>query len=270
MKSKLIALDIDGTILDKSAGVSVPHSVRMAVRDAREAGAHVCLCSSRPCFFMDDASADLDEVDSLVGCSGATIEMLNASGVKNGEKIYKDQMPSELIIAAYEIAKKHKLYASFCTEEKVLVRKRGPLKPPTAVVSVFHVMSDAGLLKELNARAIFCAYIFLEPGMEDKILTDVPLLKNATMYHSGHNCLTVTNGGTDKGSGVLRLAKHLGINREEILAIGNDENDIPMLKAAGIGVAVANASPGVLAVADWIAPDVREGGAAEAIRRFAL
>ena len=270
IKPKLIALDIDGTILDKPMGIPVPAAVREAIKGAREAGARVCLCSSRPCFYMRDATDDLLGVDALIGCSGAEIEIIRTPGAARGEAFFVDVMPRALVLAVFEVAKRRDLYVSFATREKLLVGAKGPVDPMPDDGSIFAVLEDAPLLAALRAQPVSCAVVFTAPDMEDEVVLDEPSLAGATIQRSEKNCFIVTNEGTDKGTGLTRLAGLWGIGREGILAIGNDENDVPMFEAAGASVAVANAGPEALAAADWIAPHVRDGGAAEAIRRFAL
>jgi len=268
MKAMLIALDIDGTILDKPSGFSVPAAVREAVKDARKGGARVCLCSSRPCFFMEDAIQGFDEIDALIGSSGAEIEI-------GGELYYRDSLPLTLLLDSLEIANRNGLYISFGGEEKILVLKRGEDDPGNADPDLesnanFALMNEGELLESFNKAYPSCAFIFLKPELAVENITGAPEFATATLHSTGYNCFIITNKGTDKGTGVLRLADYYGIPHEAILAVGNDNNDIPMLKVAGIGVAVANASQGALDAAGWIAPSVWEAGAAEAIRRYAL
>ncbi len=68
--------------------------------------------------------------------------------------------------------------------------------------------------------------------------------------------------GVDKGSGLQALCDRLQIDPKRVLAIGDNDNDIPMLNAAGYAVAMGNATPGLKAVADWVAPSIEEDGAA--------
>jgi len=77
--------------------------------------------------------------------------------------------------------------------------------------------------------------------------------------YTGFLC-EVAPAGVTKWSGVLRLAHGLGISEEEICAVGDDVNDIPMIRAAGLGVAMGNALPEVKAAADRIAPSHDEDG----------
>lgn len=74
--------------------------------------------------------------------------------------------------------------------------------------------------------------------------------------------------GVDKGTGLLALCAQLGIDPARTLAIGDNDNDIPMLKAAGYGVAMGNATPGLKAVADWVAPTIEEDGAAVVLEQL--
>jgi len=262
IKSKLIALDIDGTIIDKPAGFSVPEEVREAVRDARKAGIKVCLCSARPCYFMDDATRGLEKVDALIGCNGALIE-------KDGEHFYRKAIPLAALIACFKTAKRLGAYVSFAGDEKIFVYKKGPLLPSESGPD-FVYMEEDELLAAFLAEDFYCAYVFPGEAMSKEEIFLGSGFSYAAIHRSSEDSFTLTKSGTDKGTGILRLAEFWGIPREAILAVGNDENDIPMFNAAGTGVAVANASPETLAAADWVAPDVWSAGAAEAIRRFAL
>ena len=71
-----------------------------------------------------------------------------------------------------------------------------------------------------------------------------------------------------KGSGLDFLAEHLGFTRARTVAFGDGENDVELLEWAGFGVAVANAHPRVLAVADWVCPPAGQEGVAQVIESF--
>ena len=261
--TKLIALDIDGTIIEKTAGVPVHRKVRAAVNEARAAGHKVCLCSARPGYYMRDATEGLDEIDAVIGCSGALIE-------KDGEVIHKDPIALPILLACFETAKRLDTYMSFAGDDKIYVCKKGPVLPPLEGGSVFVIIEDEELLRVLREKDIYCAFVFTKKGVQKESIFTDEAFKGAAIHKSSMNSFDLVNIETNKGTGVLFLAEQYGITSENVIAIGNDENDVPMFRAAGTGVAMANASPEVRAAADWIAPDVRKGGAAEAIRRFAL
>jgi hydroxymethylpyrimidine pyrophosphatase-like HAD family hydrolase len=79
-----------------------------------------------------------------------------------------------------------------------------------------------------------------------------------------------TPPGLNKATGLAWLADYLRIPPEAVLAVGDNDNDAPMLEWAGVGVALDNASPAARAAADWVAPSVEEDGAAVALERFTL
>ncbi len=76
--------------------------------------------------------------------------------------------------------------------------------------------------------------------------------------------------GLSKATGLAWLAESLGIEREAVLAVGDNDNDVPMLEWAGVGVAMGQSSPAARAAADWIAPDVANDGAAVALEKYVL
>ena len=79
-----------------------------------------------------------------------------------------------------------------------------------------------------------------------------------------------TAAGVDKGSGLRKLCDLLGVDIARVIAVGDSDNDIPMLRAAGLGVAMGNANERVKAVADWIAPSLDEDGVAATIQQWVL
>jgi len=79
-----------------------------------------------------------------------------------------------------------------------------------------------------------------------------------------------TAAGVDKGEGVRHLLALLDIDPAHVLAIGDNENDLPMLKLVGMPVAMGNATASVKALAQWTAPPIDEDGAAIAMHRFVL
>ena len=76
--------------------------------------------------------------------------------------------------------------------------------------------------------------------------------------------------GVSKGHALARLADHLGLSLEKTIGIGDNDNDLELVKRAGLGVAMGNASPAVKAASDYVAPSVDEEGVVEVIERFVL
>lgn len=80
----------------------------------------------------------------------------------------------------------------------------------------------------------------------------------------------LTAPGLSKGLALATLARHLGVAREHVMAIGDQDNDVPMLQWAGLGLAMGNAPSSVQEVADAVIPSVEDDGVAWAIREYIL
>ena len=74
--------------------------------------------------------------------------------------------------------------------------------------------------------------------------------------------------GLNKAVGLQWLAQHLGVAAAEVLAVGDNDNDVEMLRWAGVGVAMGNSSAAALAAADWVTAAVEQDGAALALERY--
>jgi Cof subfamily protein (haloacid dehalogenase superfamily) len=149
----------------------------------------------------------------------------------------------ELVVS--EITAANRAYADF---QNLPITEVGPLldwleKPPTKLV----VVDDPEVLDrfELRAKEHFGDRLYISKSLP---------------YFLEFASALVT-----KGAGLEFLAEHLGFTREQTVAFGDGENDVELLEWAGYGVAVANAHPRVLAVADYVCPPVTEQGVAQVL-----
>ena len=92
----------------------------------------------------------------------------------------------------------------------------------------------------------------------------------ADVMQSSPNYIEIVRPGVSKAHAMVALAEKRGIHADEIMALGDSGNDVEMLRAAGLGIAMGNAIPAVKEAADEIAPPCEENGFAEAVRRFVL
>ena len=86
---------------------------------------------------------------------------------------------------------------------------------------------------------------------------------------AGFNDFEIMRPGVDKGVGLTQLAALLGFTAAEVAAVGDSSNDLPMLRCAGLSVAMGNASDAVRAAADVVVADNEHGGMAEILNRIA-
>ena len=95
-------------------------------------------------------------------------------------------------------------------------------------------------------------------------------IAGAALTQSSESNFELISDKTDKGTGLRILAERLGVEPAHIMAVGDQLNDLPMIRYAGLGVAMGNASDTVRQAAAWVTGNNREDGAAKAIERFCL
>ena len=105
-----------------------------------------------------------------------------------------------------------------------------------------------------------------KPAMYEELIK----LPETTITSSFDHNLEIVGETTSKAEALKEMGKLMGIEKDEMMAIGDSPNDIAMLKEAGIAVAVGNAKDEVKAMADYIAPTNHEDGVADAIEKFVL
>ncbi|BCQ42483.1 hypothetical protein ERHA55_00100 [Erwinia rhapontici] len=111
-----------------------------------------------------------------------------------------------------------------------------------------------------------------EPELLDAAIARLPAEARArnTILKSSPYFLEILNKQVNKGAGVKALADRLGLQREEVMALGDQENDLAMLEFAGTGVAMGNGIDAVKAIAQFVTTSNLEDGVAVAIEKFVL
>jgi len=109
---------------------------------------------------------------------------------------------------------------------------------------------------------------------EDRIATikkeAEALFPMLTIKQSKPVYLEFAHPSVDKGEALAFTTRYYGLDRDDVIAVGDTDIDIPMLKYAGLGVAVANAVPAVREAADTVCPSNDEGGVADVIEKYIL
>jgi hypothetical protein len=188
---------------------------------------------------VDPASGELLLHDPIgLALARETIAAVQAEGF--GLNCYVDD---ELYVA--EVTPEARRYADF---QRLTVTPVGDLlewlaKPPTKLVAI-------GDPDELDA---------LEVRMKERFAGRLFISKSLPYF------LEFASRDVSKGAGLAFAAEHAGFSIERTVGIGDGENDIELLAWAGYGVAVANAHPRLLALADWVCPPAEEEGVAQVI-----
>jgi Cof subfamily protein (haloacid dehalogenase superfamily) len=275
---RLIVLDIDGTLLDPSDVVTPV--VREAIGQARALGIEVALATGRRLRSTRPIVEELGIALPLVVHNGALVW-----DTEHDQPLYEASFDRPCLEVAVETAIEHELglllIRSPASGERIalpelpgqaatLVEAAVATRPgdverlsPDELVDLSDVLTvdlfaPEGELRRVTAR-------LAQRGLE--LFHTGPLTWNANPPFWAANAHMP---GTTKASGVAVLAGRLGITLQDVLAIGDGENDLPLLEAAGLGVAMGNAAPQVKARADAVVSGHDEDGVAEAIERFVL
>ena len=101
-----------------------------------------------------------------------------------------------------------------------------------------------------------------------RVREDLSKIEDIERTSSWYNNIEIMHKGANKGEALKALIKYLGIDREEVIAFGDNYNDLPMIELAGLGVVMGNADEAVKEKADYVTSTNMEDGVAKAIYKF--
>lgn len=276
----LVILDLDGTILDPFKRATISDGVQAAIADVQAAGIPVTIGTGRTLDYLrHQFPGQLHLNHPVITTQGAVI-----GDPQSGRVLAEQDLPLAearrlaawiddigLTAGFYFLGDDGRTHVCRNTvghsdEEEALLHHLIGF-PYT------HTPTFAPLLAQEDAHPPIKVITYSNPAhsrrdvlaeMSNRFMPAVSIMRTHIWL------VEATAPGVDKGSALLRLCDMLGIRPERVMAVGDSENDIPMLKVAGFGVAMGNATPSLKAVAHWVAPDIEEDGAAVALRRWAL
>ena len=112
--------------------------------------------------------------------------------------------------------------------------------------------------------------LFADISQRQAALDELRQMGGLTLVSSLHYNIEINEEGVNKGSSLIELGAQIGIKREEIMAFGDGDNDVDMIREVGFGIAMANADKQVIDVADYVTLSNDEEGVAAAIEKFVL
>ena len=271
---RMIGLDMDGTLLTTEKELT--EHTREVLREAIDRGVVVLPATGRPLAGIPEEVLKFPGVRYAVASNGARIVDLKESRV-----LYEDLVPYETGRRVLEICSRYdsmlEIYydgVGYAEEERLkhldeyvprlpMARYIASSRRPVADVRAMHEERKAPTDK---VQALFrtteeCKKAWKEV---EKEIPDIEITGALS------NNIEVNAKGVNKGRGLMILGELLGIHREEIMAVGDGSNDIAMLREAGLGVAMENATEAVKAAADVVTLSNDQEGAAAAIEKYVL
>ena len=271
---RLIAMDMDGTLLTRAAQnhVHIPPENAAVLHRAHASGVQLALVSGR---MPDDASffaSDIALPMHVIGLNGSVT--LDAPF---GQVINEAFLPTDTAHGILTMMMEAGVDAVVFGQWDVVAMGNHPLEWAQLVLGTYFSRNGGRLSYHAQGlgveQLLSCAgkiVALTEHDYEglarvrDQIHLAYPQVEISSSWR---NNFEVNPQGIHKGSALTALAQRLNIPMSQVMAIGDNDNDIPMLQAAGVSVAMANATPGAVAAARYTTLDNEQCGAAFAIRQ---
>jgi hypothetical protein len=265
---ELLALDLDGTLIDER--MVIPDRARRAIAQAKAHGVTVTLATGRMLEATLPFARDLRIEAPLICYQGGFIQSLDADS-----PLYRATMEPQLVrdVLVWRAAGTDRdWHMALYADDAIFVAERRYPEGFYRNLLGQNLRWVDDLLPVLDRHEPVKFLFIADRGEADRIEAAMRerFAGRMEIVRSHANFVEGNPPGVSKGDALSRLAGHLDIPQERVMAVGDQGNDVPMIRWAGVGVAMGNASPAAKAVADWIAPPFSAHGAAVAIERFIL
>jgi len=262
---RLVALDVDGTLVGKD--LQIPARTREAVRAARERGVRFAIVTGR----MYQSGVPFARE---LGLEGTPLVAYNGGMVReypSGRMIFHDPVPVETGLKLARFCEARGYYLQAYVNDDLYVPDMGPRAQHyvnIARVEPHPVGPLSHWLKDGSTKLL----IVDDPERIPQIRTEVQELLGPSVHAAASypEFLEIVKSDVSKGKALAAMAESLGIAREEVLAIGDAMNDLPMIQWAGISFAMAHAPAELKRAATYVTTEGVGYGVAEALERLGL
>lgn len=271
---KLLAFDLDGTTLISPH--TLPKANRKALLAAAEKGVLLAPATGRMRDYIPREVLALPVRYAITSNGGGVYDL------ETGRAVVQNLIPNDKACAVQGILDGYSIYIEYYSGGSAITRQGLPelarssgMLPESkwrflegkdyAFVEDFHDMLQE---TRLCPEKINLPYIVGEDRRE--VWGRLEALGGLRLTSSVADNIEINSEDAHKGGALRSLAEQLGIQMEEVMAIGDNFNDVTMLEAAGCSVAMGNSSPEALAAAKYVTGNHDQGGLAEAVERFVL
>lgn len=257
---RLLALDLDGTVL--GPGREIAPAGRAALLAAERAGVQVALATGRMLRSADGVRQRLGLHGPLLAYNGGLVRLPGGEG-------WADPVPLESAHAVGALCRARGYFLqAYLGDDLYVPFEDGRAEAYAELAGVAYTVDpDTAYAAPVPPTKL----LVIEPAPRQPEVRNAlaPLAAGRLeLANSYPHYLEISRSGVDKGTALARLAAALGVPRAEVMAIGDGENDLAMVRYAGVGAAVANAVPLLAAAADFQASAAYGDGVAEAVARF--
>ncbi|MDA5387692.1 MULTISPECIES: Cof-type HAD-IIB family hydrolase [Loigolactobacillus] len=269
---KMIVCDMDETLLDNQAKISKKNE--QAIKAFTAQGGHFVLNTGRSFLSVQDNLKQLGLIDKpnqyVIAYNGGAIVENRANQI-----LTVNQMPFETVKQIFDYAVKRNVTVHIYAVQGLYMWRPSDqelhyIKQRVADFDILTSSNIDGLKQQPLVKILYQAD---DPAFRKELSQAVAALlpDELTITFSSNRYVEFNPAGIDKGTATLQLAKQLRVKPSEIMAIGDNSNDLAMLNAAGLGVSVQNGTAAVKQAAGYVTQATNnESGVAEALEKFAL
>lgn len=286
---KLIAIDIDGTLLNSYGEVTEEN--KKAIKMAIDKNVNVVLTSGRMPKAILPIANEVCANKYLISGNGAAIY-----DVKKDKTIYNNYMSKEKVLEIIDICEKNSMFYNVYTNNVILTKSlnynilfyhnENKKNPEDKKIKINVINDIYSYIKDYTGddllKITICdsdKMIFNSIMNKLRRLRDIDVLEVAHMskkiikhgtedFEISYFYTEITNENVNKWTAIEQLIKVLNISKEEVMTIGDNINDKEMIENAGIGVVTGNSSPYMKKIADEVVASNNESGVAEAIQKY--
>ncbi len=273
MSIKLIALDLDGTLLTTDKRITA--RTRAAIEECEKRGIQIVPATGRAMRAVPAEILELPGVRYGIFTNGASVW-----DIREEKSIAAQYIDWQTTLKAIEILERYPMLYDLYIEgrgicEAQFLERLEEFGVPPENCRIIRssrqpVPNLIAYLKEFHPPVQKINLIFREKAVKAEVRRELSQIDALSVTSSLPWNLEVNAQGATKGGGLERLRTHLNISREETMAFGDGENDLPMLQAAGLGIAMENGADFLKKQADIITLTNDRDGVAAAIEQYAL
>ncbi len=266
---RLIAIDLDGTLIGEDLVISPPN--RAAIAAAQAQGVRVTLATGRMFRSTVPFARALNITTPLICYQGALIR-----DPVSGESIFHQALPLAIALDVIALLRGEDYYPNAYLNDNLYVSEINPgtdfYARLNGGIAVNPVGDLAAFLRRDGGDPTKLSVVLADESTTDAVVARLRAAFGAQIYATKSHPLfaEALHPACNKGIALAALAAHLGIAQEETMALGDGSNDLPLLQWAGIGVAMGQAREEVRAGAHYVTGALAEDGVAAAIERFVL
>ncbi|MDM5191017.1 Cof-type HAD-IIB family hydrolase [Bacillus sp. DX4.1] len=267
MSYKMIVLDLDDTLLRDDHTIS-PRT-KQALMQAQEQGVKVVLASGRPTFAMRHIAKELrleDFGSFILSFNGAKI--INC---KTDEELFSSTLSPEIVHNLYKISLDENVGIHTYIGDDIITEANNQYTEIEATITGMPIIEVDSFTNAVQGPVVKVLMVEdpehlvkVEEKLQKQLEGELSVMRSKPFF------LEFTEAGVTKGTSLNQLIQKLGIEREEVIAMGDSYNDQAMIEFAGLGVAMGNAPADIKEIANYVTDTNMNDGVAKVVEKFVL